>query len=63
MYNLRKSNFVKTVLLISVEDFTSILLFVEFFPSRSYCLNLDWEIDAGMEIEIVGIGIAVLPCQ
>ena len=63
MYNLRKSNFVKTVLLISVEDFTSILLFVEFFPSRSYCLDLDWEIDAGMEIEIVGIGIAVLPCQ
>ena len=53
----------KTVLRISLEDFTSILLFVEFFPSRSYCLDLDWEIDAGMEIEIVGIGIAVLPCQ
>ena len=52
---------VETVLLILVEDFTSILLFVGFFPSRSYCLALDWEINAGMEIERFGIGVAVLP--
>ena len=37
------------------------LLFGGFFPSRSYCLALDWEIEAGMEIEIIGTGIAVLP--
>ena len=54
---------VETVLLILVEDFTSILLFVGFFPSRSYCLALDWESDVGMEIEIIGNGIAVLPWQ
>ena len=36
---------VKTVLLILVEDFTRILLFVGFFPSRSYCLALDWDIN------------------
>ena len=40
------------------------LLFGGFFPSRSYCLDLDWEINAGMEIEIFGIiEIAVLPCR
>ena len=27
------------------------LLFGGFFPSRSYCLDLEWEINAGMEIE------------
>ena len=43
-----------------VEDFTSILLFVGFFPSHSYYLALDWEIDAGMEIGIIGTGFAVL---
>ena len=51
----------KTVLLILFEGFTSILLFVEFFPPRRYCLALDWEINAGMDIERFGIGIAVLP--
>ena len=55
--------FVKTVLLILFEGFASILLFVGFFPSRSYRLALDWEINAGMEIERFGIGIAVLPLQ
>ena len=59
----RYSIFVKTVLLTLVEDFSSISLFVEFCPSRSYCLALDWEINAGMEIERFGIGIAVLPWQ
>ena len=44
-------------------DFTNILLFVGVFPSRGYCVALDWEIDAGMEIERFGIGIAVLPWQ
>ena len=34
----RYAIFVKTVLLILAEDFTSILLFVGFFPSRSFCL-------------------------
>ena len=53
--------FVKTVLLILVEGFTGILLFVGFFPSHSYYLALDWEIDAGMEIGIIGTGVAVLP--
>ena len=57
----RYAIFVKTVLLISVEDFTSRLLLVGCFRSRSYCLALDWEMNAGMEIEIFGIGIAVLP--
>ena len=57
----RCSIFVKTVLLILFEGFTSILLLVGFFPSRSYCLALDWEIDAGVEIEVIGIEIAVLP--
>ena len=51
----------KTVLLALFEGFTSILLLVGFFPSRSYCLALDWEIDAGVEIEVIGIEIAVLP--
>ena len=54
---------VKTVLLIWFGDVTSILLLVGVFPSRSYCVALDWEIDAGMEIERFGIGIAVLPWQ
>ena len=53
--------FVKTVSLILVDDFTS-TLFVGFFPSRSYCLAFDWEINAGMDIERFGIGIAVLSC-
>ena len=53
----------KTVLLVLFEGFTSILLLVGFFPSRSYCLALDWEIDAGVEIEVIGIEIAVLPWQ
>ena len=59
----RYAIFVKTVLLILVEDFTSILLFVGSFPSRSYCPALDWEINAGMEIETLCIGIAVLRWQ
>ena len=53
--------FVKTVLLILVEGFTGILLFVGFFPSRSYCLAFDWGIIAGKDTERLGIGIAVLP--
>ena len=53
--------FVKTVLLVLVEDFTSMLLFVGFSPSRSYRLALDWEINAGMEIERFGVRFAVLP--
>ena len=53
----------KTVFLIWFGDFTRILLFVGVFPSRSYCVALDWEIDAGMEIERFGVGIAVLPSQ
>lgn len=36
----------KTVLLSLVEGFTSIVLFVECFPSRIYGLALDWEIVA-----------------
>ena len=36
------------------------LLCVGFFSSRSYGLALDWEIDAGMEVERFGIGITVL---
>ena len=55
--------FVKTVLLILVEDFSCILLFVGFFPSRGYCHASDWEINAGMEIEGFGTGIAVLHSQ
>ena len=50
---------VKTVLLIWFGDFTSIFLFVEVFLSRSYCVALDREIDAGLEIERFRIGIAV----
>ena len=53
-------DFVKVVSLIMVEDFTSILLFVGIYPSRPYYLALDWEIDAGMEIGIIGTGFAVL---
>ena len=53
--------FVKTVSRILAEDFTVILFFVGFFPSGNYCLALDWEINAGMEIERFVIGIAVLP--
>ena len=49
----------KTVFLIWFGDFTSILLFVGVFPSRSYCVALDREIDAGLEIERFRIGIVV----
>ena len=41
--------FVKTVLLVLVEGFTSIGFFDVFFLFRSSCLALDWEIDAGIE--------------
>ena len=51
--------FVKMVLLILCEGFTSILLCVGFFPSCSYCLPLVWEIDTGMEIERFDTEIAV----
>ena len=47
------------MLLIWFGDFTSIFLFVEVFLSRSYCVALDREIDAGLEIERFRIGIVV----
>ena len=51
---------VKTVLLILFEGFTSILLFVGFFPSRIYCFALDWEMERRLRL---GIGIVVLPWE
>ena len=59
----RYAIFVKRVLLILFEGFTSTLLFVAFFPSRNFCLALDWEINAGREIERFGIWIDVLAWQ
>ena len=56
--------YVEMVLWMLFEGFTSILLFVGFFPSRSYYrLVFVWEIDVGMEIEVFGIGAGVLSCH
>ena len=48
--------FVKTVLPILFEGFTSILSFVGFFPSRSYRLTLVWKIYTEIEKDRYGIG-------
>ena len=55
--------YVKTVLLILFEGFTSILTFVGFSPSRNYCLAIVQEIYTGIQIERFGIRIAVLRWQ
>ena len=46
---------VKTVLLILFEGFTSILLFVGFFPSRIYCFALDWEMERRLRDLVLGL--------